>query len=271
MTWLDKLERKFGRFYIPNLMLIITIGIAFVYLVDSYAQINIASLLYLDRSLVFSGQIWRLITFVFVPQSGQSTIFLILTLYFYYFSGRYLEEYWGSFRFNVYYLSGIIITVIVALITGVTGVTGEYVNLSLFFAFAKLFPDMELLFMFFIPIKVKYLGYLNWAILLLETGSALLRGDFLGALLVVVPIINYLIFFGKSNYNQAKRRKSSVIRMKDYKKKIKTVNKEYTHKCEVCGKTDTDYPDMEFRYCSKCEGQHCYCSEHIFDHIHVKS
>lgn len=266
MKWLDKLDRKFGRYYIHNLMAIITAGSAAVYLISEFMQINIVSWISLNPYLVMQGQVWRLITFIFVPPSA-SMIFIVFVLYFYYMAGSALEYNWGSFKFNIYYLIGMISTIIICFATGsVAG--GSIISLSLFLAYAKLYPEAEMLIFFVIPVKIKYLGYLTWAIIVLGIVQSALALSIGGVLLNLVPVINYLIFFGKSNYRSSKMRTGSVIRMSDYKRSIKSVQKEYTHKCTVCGITDINDPDMTFRYCSKCHGKYAYCEKHIRDHEH---
>lgn len=270
MNWLDKLERKFGKIYIPNLMLVITIGTVILYLICmATGSTSAANLFILSPDAVLHGQVWRLFTFIFVP-SAFSPILLLISLYFYYWAGSSLERAWGSFKFNVYYLIGMLATIIISFIVKVP-VTGEFINLSLFLAFAKLYPDMEVLLMFLIPIKVKWLGYFNWALIAVEAIRYIVYGKYIYVLYALIPVINYLIFFARSNYKQKKMQASSVIRMKDYKKKIQKAQKDnYIHKCEVCGITDKDDPNMEFRYCSKCNGKHCYCEKHILDHNHVQ-
>lgn len=265
MNWLDKLERKFGRYYIRNLMWIITIGSTAVFLIDEFINPNFVNLLALIPSRVMAGEIWRLITFIFITPT--SLLFAVFVLYFYYIAGSSLEYEWGGFKFNVYYFIGMAATIIVSFITKYPA-TGVFLNLSIFLAYAKLYPDTEILLFFILPIKIKYVGYLNWGVILFNTLRYLYYGSIGGVLITLVPIVNYMVFFLRTNYNDVKNKKSSVIRMKDYKKKMNKVNKGYTHKCVVCGITDKDDPNMEFRYCSKCSGKKAYCEKHIFNHEH---
>lgn len=265
MNWLNKLQRKYGRHYIHNLMGVITAISGAVFAVEYAFRIDISSMLYLDRDLVLQGQLWRLFTFIFA--SPGNSILTILTLYFYYIAGTSLENVWGGFKFNIYYLVGMIATIIASFITGLP-VTGSFINLSLFLGYAKLYPNAQVLLFYIIPIKIKYLAYLNWFLIIVDAINFVRDGHYEGILLVLVPVINYLLFFGKSNYREAKTRTGSVIRMKDYKKKINSVKKEYTHKCEVCGITDVDDPNMDFRYCSQCTGKKGYCEKHIRNHEH---
>lgn len=261
MSILDKLERKYRKYSIKNLMIIIIIGNLFVYLMSSFANINLINILLFDSSKILQGEIWRLITFIFVPDI-MSPIFLILSLYFYYLAGNSLENEWGSFKFNIYYFVGILATIIVGFITGAT-LDGTYINLSLFLAFAKLFPNYELLIMMIIPVKVKYLGMINWAFIILNIISV---KSIMGLLIVLIPLINYFIFFLKNNILTSKRKAVNINRKREFKKRI--IIKEYNHKCKVCGITDKDDKKMTFRYCSKCKEPQCYCSEHINNHNH---
>ena len=139
----------------------------------------------------------------------------------------------------------------------------------MFLAYAKLFPEERILFMFFIPVKIKWLGYLNWGLILYDLIMAIVNGSLGLVLLAVEPVINYLIFFAGYNIKTIKSKNDSVIRMRDYKKKMSAGKKAYIHKCEVCGITNEDDENMEFRYCSKCSGKHCYCEKHILNHQHI--
>lgn len=192
LRWLNKLERKFGKFAIPNLMNIIVFGMAIVFAVDTFInpeyQFNLSSLLYFDRDLIFQGQIWRLITFVFLPPDS-SLLFIIFALYFYWMIGSGLEAQWGSFRFNVFYFTGVIATIISGLITGYAFNT--YLNLTLFLAFAILYPNLQVLLFFFIPIKIKWLAWID-AILLAVT---CVFNTWPGRIALLVSVANLLLFF----------------------------------------------------------------------------
>ncbi|GAB6167874.1 hypothetical protein JCM1393_03340 [Clostridium carnis] len=262
MNWLNKLERKFGNICIKNLMLYIVLLNAFVFFL-TYASNNYDFLnkLILNPQLVMKGEVWRLITFLFIPMSG-SIFWLIFGLYFYYLAGNGLEHEWGSFKFNIYYLVGMLSTILVSFITDMPA-TGAYINLSLFLAFAKIYPDFELLLFFIIPIKVKYLAIFNWIFIIYNFLTA---GSIGGMLLVLAPVFNYLIFFGKSNFKDGTNSAKNYRRKQKYNAQIS--KKETIHKCVVCGITEKDDPNMEFRYCSKCSGKQCYCIEHIKNHEH---
>lgn len=277
MKWLYKLERKFGKYYIPNLMEIILFGSLAVYLLSVTVIPNLLNMLYLDPSKVIKGEVWRLITFVFVPGSGGNSILIILNLYFMYLIGMALESYWGGFKFNVYFFINYFLTIIACMLTGIPDVVMTNVlsipgfSISLYLAYATLCPDATFYLFFILPIKAKVMLYINWAIIILQAVEFLINGSLLGVVLTFVPVVNYLIFFGPSTVKEKKERKNNVIRMKDYKKKMNSTKKPYTHKCTVCGLTDIDDPDMDFRYCGECDGKHAYCSKHIKNHKHIKN
>lgn len=263
MNWLDRLERKFGRFAIKNLMTYI-IGLnGFVFLlIILLNNPYFVAKLWLDPDLVLKGEVWRLVTYIFIPPT-TSVLWIIFILYFYYMIGSALEHEWGSFRFNVYYFLGMIATTIAAFITG-SGTTGVFINLSLFLAFAKIYPDYEILIFFVLPVKMKYLAYLNWFYI----GYTVITQPITLKIAAIVSIINYFIFFGKDIITRGKVKRNVInnrVNFHNNKPKIKTM-----HKCEVCGITEADDPQMEFRYCSKCEGYHEYCINHLHNHEHIK-
>jgi len=211
MNWLDKLERKMGRFAIKNLMMyIVTLNLAVFVLMYVDRTGTFISKLYLAPSLVLRGEIWRLITYIFIPPSS-SPIFILFTLYFYYIIGSALEREWGSFRFNAYYLIGMLGTTIGAFLTGV-GATGAYLNLSLFLAFASLYPDYEILIFFILPVKMKYLAWLNWAIIILTVIFQPL--SYKAA--AVASVINYLIFFWQDIIRNYKLRRQVYYNRKRF-------------------------------------------------------
>ena len=188
MNWLNKLERRFGGFGIPNLMMYITSTTLIFTLVEMFGGVPVRLWLSFSREMILRGQVWRLITFLFVDYSG-SLFTLVLMLYLYYWIGCRLEYAWGVFQFTLYYLLGTIGAILGGFITGVSSAT--YLNLSLFLAYAALFPNEEILFMMFIPLKVKYLAMLDWVIF----GAAILFQPLGGKLAAVLALANFFIFF----------------------------------------------------------------------------
>ena len=219
MKWLNKLERKYSRFGIENLMQYIVGITVIVYLLENFMRIDITSYLYFSPALIRRGEVWRIITFIFMPEFG-SIISMFFASYFYIMIGNTLESHWGTFRFNLYYLFGIIGAIIAGMITGFG--SAHYLNLSLFLAFAYLYPDMEVRLFYLIPIKVKWLAYLDWFYFIVS----LINGSWGVRAAVIVSLINFFIFFGKDfiDYIKNKRRYGSV--QSNFKKQMRQAEKE---------------------------------------------
>jgi hypothetical protein len=263
MKWLYKLEKVFGRFAIKNLMTYIVMLNAAAFVLIRLDQTGFAySKMVLIPQLVFKGEIWRLFTFVAIPPS-LSLFWVFFTLYFYYMVGGALENEWGTFRFNAYYFLGIFATIAVSLIFGIP-TTPIFINLSLFLAFARIYPNYELLIYFILPVKIKYLAMLEWAFII----YTVLTGSMPSKMAAIVSLINYFIFFGGDILSGAK----SNRQMHQSRQRFRAdVPRDFTyHKCTVCGKTEKDDPNMEFRYCDQCEGDYEYCMEHVRNHEHIK-
>ena len=273
------------RFGIPNLMTFIVAANVVVYLLTVFAGYSAVSFLAFDWAAITHGELWRLVTFVFMPGyiSSKDLLWLAVFLYLYYMIGSSLEREWGTAKFNLYYLSGVVLTIltgaIVGMVTGNAWMTGvDYVNLSLFFAFAALFPDTRLLIMFIIPVKIKWLALADGVLFAVGVASSLLRLDFLSALVPVIALLNFFVFFWDSITSEIAYRRGRVQHQTSHQtiqfkaavrqQKKKEAERGYRHKCAVCGRTDADHPELEFRYCSRCAGYHCFCQDHIFDHEH---
>ncbi len=268
MNFLDKLERKYGRFCIPNLMLYIMMGNAIVFLTDGLLNMGLSYLIYFEPTLIMRGEVWRIFTWIFLT-GNQSPIWFIFFMFLYYSIGRELEYQWGSFKFNVYYLLGTVFSIAGYFIVGSTLITAHYINLSLFLAYAALFPNREFLLYGIIPLKVKYLAALDIAYLLVD----FMGGGFGTKMLIIVSLLNFILFFGSMLLNGGRGRQTAT--QKQFKKQKKQSNSkggEITqvafHRCTVCGKTELSHPDTEFRYCSKCNGNYEYCMEHLHNHEH---
>ncbi len=284
---MKELRRKFDRFIynnsskgIPNLMLLICIGSLisyFVMLADSSGMFY--SFMCFNRAKILHGQLWRLLTYVFLPPSGG--IWLFLLLFAYYGIGRMVEQAWGTLKFNLFYLCGILIMDLAAMVLNASP-SGSYLNLSLFLALATLYPDNRVLFMYIIPLKMKYLA---WAYLLLLVVEVVQLNLF-----PIFALLNYFLFFGKDCIQvlpdawQDKLSHSGSRPNKNWAKAYQKASKggtshpasrvvdapAYRHKCAVCGRTDVSNPDLEFRYCSRCKGYYCYCQDHINNHAHIQ-
>lgn len=270
--FLNKMERKFGRYAIHNLPFYIVMLYAIGFVLQLVSP-NMAAMCYLNPDAVLHGQVWRLVTFLIVPPS-DNLIFILFVLLFYYSICQSLERVWGSFRFNVYFFTGVIGTILGSFI--LYAITKNpyifmgtyYLNMSLFLAFAASFPDMVVYFMMILPIKVKWLGVLDAIYLLI----AFIQGDMGTRISIVVAMLNFILFFaGTKNYKKISpkeiRRKQTYRREVDH---ASTKAGQPRHRCAVCGRTEFDDPNLEFRYCSKCDGDYEYCQDHLFTHTHIK-
>lgn len=241
MNVLNKLERKFGRFSIENLMLYIVIGTAVVFgFWYLFPDIPLMQYLTFDRNAIFGGQVWRIISFVLIPES-KDPISMIFWLYLYWFIGSSLESYWGAFKFNVFYFSGVIFAIIAGLITGYG--TVHYLNLSLFLAMAVIAPNMELRLFYILPVKMKWLAWIDVALLIysfipVSALSLAIQAKFSFAstmsllwqfndirLAILVSLLNFFLFFGgdflrkifdKFKYRKVRRNFKKNIKMTSY-------------------------------------------------------
>ncbi len=292
---MKNLRRDFERFCyryqnkgIHNLMMYLAIGTAVMYVLT---LIDPSQLLYrtfcFDRSKILHGQIWRLFTYIIIPSSTPSlSVFSILLeaimLFFCYRIGQMLERQWGVFRFNLFYFTGVVLIDIGALLMNAVPYASD-LNLSLILAFATMYPEMRVYFMFVIPLKMKYLAWLYFAELIYQFFVV----PFPYSLLQLIALLNYFLFFGSNilgvlpDFMQPRGRTRKPFGSFGQKKERpnpnwasgshpKTGEKTYHHKCTVCGRTDTDNPGLEFRYCSKCNGYYCYCIDHINNHAHIQ-
>lgn len=281
--WLDRFCYNHPRFGIPGLMKYIVFGNVAVFLLDLFSQGYFSQIIAFYPSLILKGQIWRLVTFVFIPY-GDSFWFIFTTL-LYYFIGTTLERQWGTTRFSVFYCLGVLLNIVVGFViyfalgqpVYLQPATMYYVNMSMFFAFATLYPETRFFVYFIIPVKVKWLAWIDAALFAFDIGYYIAQGMPVLILLPVVGILNYLIFFWddlmglvhRGGERAAHRVNPQTINFKKAQKDVQN-RKGYLHKCAVCGITDADNPNMEFRYCSKCNGYYCYCMDHINNHVHIQ-
>lgn len=189
MTWIDRLQNRFHRFRIPHLMNYIVGGMAIVFILDFLLPVDLYGLLALNMAAVRQGQIWRLLTFIFLPPSS-SLLWILFGLYFYWMIGNALEAQWGSFRFTLYYAIGILGGILAALVTGYS--VNTFLNLSLFLAFAAIYPDFQVLVFFLLPVKMKYLAILDLALYVWQ----FIVGSWSTRLTILLSLANILLFFG---------------------------------------------------------------------------
>ena len=272
--WLDRFCIRHPRFGVGNLMLYVVLGNAVVWLFSMMDTTGmLTSFLAFSPALIFRGQIWRLFTFALIPNS--SGILTLLFLYFYYYIGSTLEREWGTVKFNVYFFSGLLFTVLyglaIYLIFGSNTYLGaNYIYLSMFFAFACLYPNQIVYLFGLIPLKIKWLAWIDAVYFLLDV----VRLRFPLKLLPVVAVLNFLLFCGEDLFapfrpSRMQQRQKTV----HFKREIDRINAQrraapYRFRCEVCGRTDVTNPELDFRYCSRCVGYHCYCLDHIQSHQH---
>mgnify|MGYP002515781295 FL=1 len=291
MNWLNKLERKIGRYAIPNLI-VWMIGAYTIGFVLYTVSPGILNLLTLSPYHILHGQIWRLFTWVLMP-TESNLIFLLIMALFYYQLGTTLERTWGTFRFNVYIFSGMIFTVIgafvlyaiyyvqnLAAITAMPalaanlssslgwGYSVNYINMSIFLAFAVMYPDMQVMLYFIIPIKMKWMAIVYGVLIVYN----FVISSWAGRISIVMSMLSFIVFF-LSTRNLKRYTPHEVHRRQKFKAQMREprpgsgITK---HKCAVCGRTELDAPELEFRFCSKCEGNYEYCSDHLFTHQHIR-
>ena len=275
-NWLDKMERRFGRYAIRNLTMYLLAGYAIGYLL-SFTMPQLLTYFTLEPALILKGQVWRLLSWVIIPPN-DNIIFVIFMMLLYYSLGNTLESYWGAFRYNVYIFSGILFTVIGAFIVNglIGGITGfgslystYYINMSIFLACASIMPDYQLLLYGIIPIKMKWLAVLDVVLLAVDA----VQGGLIIRIVIIASLLNFIIFFF-CNRNLRGHSPKQAARRKKFQKQISRPQNQYAggakHRCAVCGRTELDNPTLEFRYCSKCNGNYEYCQDHLFTHEHVK-
>lgn len=275
-NWLDKMERRFGRYAIRNLTMYLLAGYAIGYLL-SFTMPQLLTYFTLEPALILKGQVWRLLSWVIIPPN-DNIIFVIFMMLLYYSLGNTLESYWGAFRYNVYIFSGILFTVIGAFIVNglIGGITGfgslystYYINMSIFLACASIMPDYQLLLYGIIPIKMKWLAILDVVLLAVDA----VQGGLIIRIVIIASLLNFIIFFF-CNRNLRGHSPKQAARRKKFQKQISRPQNQNAggakHRCAVCGRTELDDPTLEFRYCSKCNGNYEYCQDHLFTHEHVK-
>ena len=288
---MSNFERKFGKYAVRNLSLVLIVCYVVGYVIQVFAP-GIVSLLTLNPYAILHGQIWRLVTWVLIPPDSLD-LFTIIMLLFYYNVGSSLERIWGTYRYNVYLFSGMLYTIIgsflalliywliartvgaevnpVVVQAASTLFSTFYINMSIFLAYAATFPDAQVLLMFVIPVKMKWMGVAYAVLLLIQliggVGSTVFNIFYRIAL--VASLLNFVIFWITSrgrismSPKQAKRRQ-------EFRSEVKRNTRVTKHKCAICGRTDEDDPGLEFRFCSKCNGNYEYCQHHLFTHEHIK-
>lgn len=272
MSLLSRLNAKYGRYAVPNLTIALIVGQVLIYVA---AQLNLgqdgANLLdriqmYPDK--VLAGEYWRLITFLFTPPQ-TNVIFAFFFFYLFYLMGTTLEVTWGAFRYNLFLAIGYVASLAFAFGAyfalgaemGNMSASSAFLYGTVFLAFARFYPDFTLLLAFVLPVKIKWLAMFQWIVY----GATFLFGDWMARAMVAAAVANYLLFFGFDIWRNLKQ---GHRRMQHQAKALKSTPR-LVHTCTTCGITSDTAPQTQFRYCSKCDGECCYCQEHLRDHVHI--
>lgn len=286
-------ERKFGKYAIRNLSFVLVACYAVGYVLRIADRSN--TLIYylsLNPYAIIHGQVWRLFTWILIPPPSGNIFLTLLMLYFYCSIGTTLERTWGTYRYNVYLFQGMLFTIAGSFLLmgfhylfdaetlstmssqgtemyfsyiGIWYFSTIYVNMSIFLAFAATFPEAQVLLMFFIPVKVKWLGIIYGAMLLFSFFGTSADGRFA----IVASLLNFVVFFITSR-SKVSLNPKQIRRRQEFKRDVRRNTGITKHKCAICGRTEESSPELQFRFCSKCEGNYEYCEEHLYTHTHVK-
>lgn len=297
-NFLNKLERKIGRFAVPRLTIVLLVCYVGGYILEIVSP-EILSYFTLDPYKILHGQVWRVVSWVLIPPPAQ-IYFVLLLLLFYYSIGTRLENAWGAFRYNLYIFGGMFFTVIGSFVFYAVSYifnfrmmsimpelyfeyispffSTYYINLSIYLAYAATFPDAQVLLMFIFPVKIKWLAIIEVIIIVYDVISAFGMGTDIGiiySIIVFSSLLNFIIFFFTTRKYIRRTKAQQNFRREAQKIKVRQRNAEFTgaakHKCAICGKTDKDDENMTFRYCSKCEGNYEFCQEHLYTHTHFEN
>ena len=238
-------------------------------------------MLTLDPAMVMKGQVWRLVTWIITPPTWGVDIFTIIMLFFYYSIGSLLERTIGTFLYNLYMFSSMLFTMVGMMLAHIfctyiihydyalsggylVYASTYYILLSIFLAIAVCYPDMSVLYAMIIPIKMKYLSIIYILIIVYY----FINESFMGRVNIVMSLVSFVIFY-LSTKNIRRFSPKQMKRRRNYNKQVKAARQQnVSHRCVICGRTDKDYPDLQFRYCSKCTGNKEYCQDHLFTHTH---
>ena len=290
---MSNFEKKFGKYAIPNISLVLILCYVVGYVINLLNGRFLSYLTLNPYEILFHGQIWRIVTWVIVPPSSLDP-FTIIMLLFYYNIGTTLERTWGTYRYNVYLFMGMLFTVLGSfLCLGYYYILGAadsnvglylqmqgesffalysymfstyYINMSIFLAFAATFPDVQVLLMFVIPVKVKWMGIVYIALMVWEF---IATGNLFSRTAIGASLLNVAVFYLR-NIKRIQISPKQIKRRAAFKQEVKRNSRTAGHRCAICGRTEADDPTLEFRFCSKCNGNYEYCQYHLFTHEHVK-
>jgi len=257
MSFINRLEAKFGHHAIPGLMRIVAAFNAACYILAKWRP-EFLQFLTLDPERILHGEVWRLFTYIFIPTIGTflpDWFWEVMYILYLIWIGDGLERAWGSFKLNLYYLIGMIGTTIAAFFLG-ANFSGFMLNSSIFFAFARFYPEAIIYVFWVLPVKVKWMAWTSGAMIILQflVGSWGFRGAVLAAL------SNYLLFFSRSIVEEAQHRKTVVERRARFQRDMREGSEETLHRCKVCGRTERIEPYLQFRVATDGEE---YCVDHL--------
>ena len=277
MGFLNKMERKFGKYAIQNLTFWL-IGAWVLGFIIQITMPDVLQLLLLEPRMILQGQVWRIVSWLLIPPP-VNILFLIFFLSCYYFIGISIEQAIGTFRYNVYLIGGILCSILGAFFlygfyylakgVSVAGIgyyfSTQYITMSLFMVFAVIYPDVEFRLYFLIPFKAKWMGILDaaWMVFMfVVTGLP-------GRVAILSSFLNFIIFFFSTrNYKRVSPKE--IRRRQVYRQQVRQPRAVSKHRCAICGRTEEDGAELEFRFCSKCDGNYEYCQDHLFTHQHRK-
>ncbi len=303
MSFFARLEKKIGRFAIRNLPIKIAVVMAIAYILWAFVPSFAYKLVFSPYAIMEQHQFWRLFTWVFSPP-GDLDFVGILMIFILVLFGQQIEQAMGTFMFNLYILGAWFWNTVIMLgisiyfyasgsILGMmdVGILAMYFfDYGLFLAFALMYSDARVLFMFFIPIRAVWIAIIDMGLMAFEfmRTSTLNRGS------IIAYLVNFFIFYlimGRGVGMRSSNSKAAAKRRKrDYDRRVENLSRQVNgeadrrhkaqqmgypsnitkHKCAICGRTERDGDDLEFRFCSKCNGNYEYCNEHLFTHEHVK-
>jgi membrane associated rhomboid family serine protease len=258
---LAHLERRLGRYAIPNLIVYVVGGMGLVWAM-SFVRPEVYGRLMLDLYAVRRGEVWRLVTFLFLPTT-RSVYWILFNLYFTWWIGSSLEEHWGTFKFNVYYLVGLLAAIVAALIAGPQ--SNLYLDCSLLLAFAALFPDVVIYVMGIVPLRVKWLGLAMAAFIGYEAVTA---PNWSTRAAIIAALGNYFLFFSGHWVSVLRTRglaAKQTARRAEFRSSEGPVFGQRV--CAICGAKEADGADIRVCSCAKCGGQsRMLCLEHARNH-----
>ena len=290
---MSSFERKFGKYAIRNLSFVLVLCYAVGYVLQMLDRSNtLIFYLALNPYAILHGQVWRLFTWILIPPSSGNIFLVLIMLYFYCSIGTTLERTWGTYRYNVYLFQGMLFTIVGSFLLmgyhylvdadtlaamsakglevyfsyiGILYFSTIYVNMSIFLAFAATFPEAQVYLMFFIPVKIKWMGIIYAVMLLFQFIQMNADGRFA----IIASLLNFIVFFITSR-NLKHLNPKQIHRRQEFKRDVRKSTGITKHKCAICGRTEVDSPQLQFRFCSKCDGNYEYCEEHLYTHTHVK-